>query len=1568
MARNKGKVTTVNNYQIKLAEAIDPRVTVSTKAELFLQDTWPNDGGAPYLYNGLIVGVVNEQAAYMLVNRDNYNSEAGWKRIDGSQGGTSGGSGEIVDNTFIIEYMTVLDLISVTPDTSLQCDCMRLADAIDSYKAIYIRFDVENELGTNGTGLIPCVGYREDVYYVSFNLGDYVYGFSFEREQQEILASDIWHEVISGSSENQSGCKVSIIKDFTTTEVDQAYSSDGIIEDVDTISIVESIENNELLCIYFDTQKQGIIPCNAYYEDAYYISFIADDRIFKLVFDSADDKQVRVYSIDSVHSGGVGPVASQSDWNINNANNPSYIKNRTHYKIEDISYGTSMGYGDSYYNDDDTPITPNRIRVRSEEGFVSDWINVYDGYGEYFEELYLYDEYGDIQDTYSGDITVDMYTSGVELSMGTAGYYVDLDYSTIKKLSEEFIPDTIARKSDLENNGGGSITVDSTLSTSSTNPVQNKVITTELNELSQETNKISNIINGKPQETLEWQVEGYYGINDTVSEGDVVDINVRQHSVYRCLMVECSEGDTFLYTGRNGSFRPYAFLDSQHRLLGNYGTLGTKYKNEQITAPQDSAYVIMQTLYSEWEELGSLPCQRQEREGIEEGVKKVKDAVLVTPNIRTASESIQALSNLNIQSELINNVCTVGNFEDSSLWNTPTPNMTLTIVDGVVKMTSSAASGNSYSEIRCSNFGWLVVPQGKKAFISIKARTNIDNIYFKVQFNSAVGFMSLQSETALNKNSIWDVCCVEYTAQEETKATTFNWGFTKISANIPSGGWFEAKDLVVGIYDIDSEMTIDSFAKLTRNIEWFVGNRVVPNADILLDLSSATLHNDITVSVGSDGDFQTISAAMAYLSQCYPMYKYGGVKAEIRILNGTTITDQVLVVGADYSWITITYEGYNPNSFTYDDVAESIANGSITFDTTNGYNSVPVDASSWTAVTHDTRGDVVLFRAEDGGRLPKIQCVFKLINKGEKDVAGVCCNRGSSCVVATLCGFIGFNDGVIANNESSITIREGITMNCGRWGCHARHNGEVSARSVIAVNCATDAKYSGESAALCADRIADLDGREAWVSCGNAFAVNNTSRINCNGTHVLGSETETAIIKATAAGVGNFTSLFINAGVKIEYSQGATITVSNYTFRDEYTFNIVTSNGVIYNASSQGGSGGEGGSITVDSALSDTSTNPVQNKVIATALTELSAEVGKKQDTITDLEAIRSGASKGATALQSVPDTYATKTYVDNAIKDIPQGGGEPSQYIKDATTSADGNTLTLTKKDGSIVSFSPSGGGGGGSSEPSGILAALYRNGVISQDLNREGNANIGYKSVVSNPVYGVIPKQFIDQVWDQYAVRFNEQTGYFEYADITNLAYDEVMHSVSLCNGLLIGTDQYRLDQPTIFFISGISKGGNYDKKLRTLLIPRIYVSGDWDLPATLPNRWKIQLSKNDLFLEIGLNSPLFPAAQTSMMCYMCQHLRKAGNFYFDTNANMNNSFAYCYSLEEIGIKALSVSLDFRWSPLLKNECILFMIQNASKTGITITLHPTAYDRAMADSEIVAAMETKQVNLAKA
>lgn len=686
----------------------------------------------------------------------------------------------------------------------------------------------------------------------------------------------------------------------------------------------------------------------------------------------------------------------------------------------------------------------------------------------------------------------------------------------------------------------------------------------DISELEEEVSEVLVVINGNPQETLGWQAEGYYVIDSSVSEGAVVNINVQPNSVYRCLMVECAEGDSFLYTGRNGIVRPFAFLDSAYRLLPNYGVFGTKYTNKQITAPEDSAYVVMQTLYAEWVELGSLPLQRLGSKGIAEEAEKVKDAVFVTPSIRTAKESVQAFANLKTDAIVLNNICPIGNFLDASKWQASpnqSSNITMAIQNGVLRLTSTAQSGNATCLAKAIDTSWAVVPTSAKVFIAYKVRTNLSGRKALVMLNSALGYEELSDSRVISDKEVWEDVSFEVNCASAATFTVMQIG-VRGSSNMPNDTYVEIKDFVMGVYPTDTSLTKEDYLRLISP-KWIYGDSVVVNPQYI---DKSTLSNDVIVSVGANGDFQSLNAAMAYLSKFYPMYKYGGIKAEIRILNGTTITDQVLVVGADYSWMTITHEGYNPDALTYDNVAESIANGTIVFGQTSGYNAVAVDASSWgsSGVTHDTRGDVCLFRAEDGGRLPKIKCVFKLTNKGEYDVAGICCNRGSSCVVTTLCGFIGFNDGVIANNESSVTIREGITMNCGRWGCHARHNGEVSARSVIATGCATDAKYSGESAALCADRIADLDGREAWVSCGNALAVRNASRMNCNGLHILGSADETAIIYATAVSVGNFISMYVDAGVKIDYSQGAMLSIGEYTFRESYVFNNVTNKGIIY--------------------------------------------------------------------------------------------------------------------------------------------------------------------------------------------------------------------------------------------------------------------------------------------------------------------------------------------------------------------------------------------------------------------
>ena len=96
MARNKGTFTFAANFQVKAAEALDPRVVVENKAELINKETWPYDGETLYLYNGLIVAVSADKSLYMLVDKSKAleTDYSGWKQLDAA----AATSTEVIDN------------------------------------------------------------------------------------------------------------------------------------------------------------------------------------------------------------------------------------------------------------------------------------------------------------------------------------------------------------------------------------------------------------------------------------------------------------------------------------------------------------------------------------------------------------------------------------------------------------------------------------------------------------------------------------------------------------------------------------------------------------------------------------------------------------------------------------------------------------------------------------------------------------------------------------------------------------------------------------------------------------------------------------------------------------------------------------------------------------------------------------------------------------------------------------------------------------------------------------------------------------------------------------------------------------------------------------------------------------------------------------------------------------------------------------------------------------------------------------------------------------------------------
>lgn len=71
---------------------------------------------------------------------------------------------------------------------------------------------------------------------------------------------------------------------------------------------------------------------------------------------------------------------------------------------------------------------------------------------------------------------------------------------------------------------------------------------------------------------------------------------------------------------------------------------------------------------------------------------------------------------------------------------------------------------------------------------------------------------------------------------------------------------------------------------------------------------------------------------------------------------------------------------------------------------------------------------------------------------------------------------------------------------------------------------------------------------------------------------------------------------------------------------------------------------------------------------------------------------------------------------------------------------------------------------------------------------------------------------------------------------------------------------------------------------------------------------------------------------------------------------------------SLKFVFLNKLGINMSFKDCPKLSKHCVRYMIENATDATITITLHPEAYERAIADTGVQTALANKtNVSLAK-
>ena len=303
--------------------------------------------------------------------------------------------------------------------------------------------------------------------------------------------------------------------------------------------------------------------------------------------------------------------------------------------------------------------------------------------------------------------------------------------------------------------------------------------------------------------------------------------------------------------------------------------------------------------------------------------------------------------------------------------------------------------------------------------------------------------------------------------------------------------------------------------------------------------------------------------------------------------------------------------------------------------------------------------------------------------------------------------------------------------------------------------------------------------------------------------------------------------------------------------------------------------------------------------------------VGGKQDAISDLEAIRDGASKGATALQE--ESYKGTIVAEDANIPIDEPWDMSFAVLPNGNISVTVNGISNT-----FMPATPSG-------DP---MHDIYIN--VGAEYNDTG------EDIVRTSIYGddIVWKNAHWWLNDLGDITNDEMRDIYLHANITQAAKS----STNMMQGITTRTNIATWDN--------LSHGSIRDSQL-------------FGYCATI----KTALLRQADYYYIS-NNP-------SWMFVNCSSLEKIFPRLIATNTtSFNGALDSCKSLKEIRLEQLGANVSFKSSSLLSSASILYMItkSNSAKTA-TITLHADAYDRAMADDEIVAALSSHtNVTLAKA
>lgn len=195
-----------------------------------------------------------------------------------------------------------------------------------------------------------------------------------------------------------------------------------------------------------------------------------------------------------------------------------------------------------------------------------------------------------------------------------------------------------------------------------------------------------------------------------------------------------------------------------------------------------------------------------------------------------------------------------------------------------------------------------------------------------------------------------------------------------------------------------------------------------------------------------------------------------------------------------------------------------------------------------------------------------------------------------------------------------------------------------------------------------------------------------------------------------------------------------------------------------------------------------------------------------------------------------------------------------------------------------------------------------------------------------------------------------WNADTGFWEMNTLTDLTNEDMLNIYTMGFARPLGVSRFEFAPFTY------SKSNNI--KARTTV--KSYYQSTSDIPLICPSfTWNCNIEVIN-FLDKYNDLKVY-----NFICFSyCCKLKKILD---SVSPTTTMTLHECKELEEVYF-LLSYNISFNGSPKLSVASVKYMIENATDATFTITLHPEAYERAIADIGVQTALANKtNVSLAK-